>query len=89
MEKVLHYYQFSIELLSNLLKNAKNSSIIIINNSKVKTATTTKYKNKKGNKIRYMKKTISFQHVPSFQKAFRRLQQKPQTFNKHSFHKRF
>ena len=36
-----------------------------------------------------MKKTISFQHVPSFQKAFRRLQQKPQTFNKHTFHKRF
>ena len=65
MEKVLHYYQFSIELLSNLLKNAKNSSIIIINNSKVKTATTTKYKNKKGNKIRYMKKTISFKNSNS------------------------
>ena len=62
MEKVLHYYQFSIELLSNLLKNAKNSSIIIINNSTVKTATTTKYKNKKGNKIRYMKKTTSFKN---------------------------
>ena len=46
----------------HLLKNAKNSSIIIINNSTVKTATTAKCKNKKGNKIRYMKKTISFKN---------------------------
>ena len=88
-----HYYQFSLELLCNLLKNNKSSSTIIINNSAVKTTTTTtKHKNKKGNKNRYLKRQFRFNIFQVFNKkkqAFRKLQKKPQTLLQAFFYKHF